>query len=94
MKKTLSAIFLMMTMVFVTACGNSSSSNVTPPAEPKQESSSASTVAEKKSDIVPDVPEKHWARNEVLYLVKKEIMLPYGDGTFNAVKNFQRAQGM
>lgn len=87
MKKTLSAIFLMMIMFLVTTCGNSSSSNVTPPAEPKQESSSASTVAEKKSDTVPDVPEKHWARNEVLYLVKKEIMLPYGDGTFKGDRN-------
>ena len=95
MKKSLSAIFLAIIMLFATACGNSDSQSVSPPAKTSQVSSSdsqsskpaqnssasSSSTTAKNSDKLPDVPKDHWARKSVLYVVEKEILPTYVDET-------------
>lgn len=95
MKKFLSVVFLAMIMLFITACGNSNSKPVPPDPKPSQETSS--NVTEKKTDIVQDVPEKHFARKAVLYVIKNEILEPYGDGNFRGdrdITNYEFALGL
>lgn len=112
MRKILSvALFIAITLLMV-ACGNSDSSNSSktaettresssvskPIAEPARESSSSSSsTTAKKSDELPDVPKDHFTRKSVLYVVEKEILEPYGDGTFHGdrnITNYEFAVGL
>lgn len=110
MKKFLSAIFLAMVMLFATACGNHDTQPVPPapkpsqesssssqPSKPTQSSSSSSTTTAKKSDIIPDVPKGHVAYNSTKYVVEREILPPYADGTFRGdryVTSYEFAMGL
>lgn len=104
MKKLLSVALLVTLIFFITSCGNSDSQNVSTPPKPSQESSSSEKSAQKpsssdsaKSSIVPDLPEKHWARQSVLYVVKNEILPPYADDTFRGdrdITSYEFAMGL
>ena len=97
MRKFLAVTFFVAVSLLIVACGNSEPSNVSKPAESSPQSSGSSSAAANTSDTVPDLPAKHFARTSVLYVVKNEIMLPYGDGTFRGdkpVTNYEFAMAL
>ena len=107
MRKILTVALLLAMTFLIAACGNSETAKVSAPAKPAQESSapapksSAPADAPKKNSTAEakssDVPEKHYARNAVLFVVKNEILPPYGDGTFRGdrfITRYEFAMGL
>ena len=100
MRKFLTVALLLAMTFLIAACGNSETAKVSAPAKPAQESSAPApklsepadapkknSTAEAKSS---DVPDNHFARNSVLFVVKNEILPPYGDGTYRGDRNTTR----
>lgn len=101
MRKILTVALLLAMTFLIAACGNSETAKVSAPAKPAQESSApapkSSAPAEAKSSDVPDVLDGHFAKNAVLFVVKNEILPPYGDGTFRGdrfITRYEFAMGL